>query len=131
MRKKSLRSWILCLLLLATVCVTYASTTILIGSLTTVNNTTANSSSVLATTFLPNPGSFLISDGGLTATTAMAVVVSFSLDNVNFTNVATNFPTTTAATTYTWNPSFSALPIWERVSVVTTNSVSAGVIIMQ
>lgn len=104
------------------------ASSVLIGSLTTVNNTTANSASSQIGSFLASPGTFSITNNGLSATSALTVNLQWSIDNSNWTNVATFNPPSTNAATYQWAPQVSAQPFWQRIQVVTTNNVQVGVI---
>ncbi len=99
----------------------------LIGTLPSVNGTT-NSPSITNTTVTLQPGSFLISNGGLSNTNALRVNLQVSVDNTNFVNVATYGPSSTNATTDAFNPSYTNQTIYIRAQVVTTNAVNVGVI---
>jgi hypothetical protein len=94
--------------------------------LQTVNNTTSNSTGLAVGTY-SGSGTFYIQNAGLTATNALKVNVQISADNTNFLTVATYWPAATNATVESYYPSFSA-PLYVRAQVVTTNSVSVGVV---
>ena len=97
-----------------------------LGSLVPVNNTTSNSASLLIGTFNMPAGTFLIQNGGLTATNALRVNVQLSVDNTNWLTVSTYWPSATNATTETYIPSYAAQSIYIRAQAVTTNSVNVG-----
>ncbi len=99
----------------------------LIGSMQNVNGT-ANSTGLVAGTVNVPRGTFLISNGGLTQTNALLVNVQYSLDNTNWLTMATYGPSSTNSTTDTFIPAISPPNIYMRVQVVTTNSVSMGII---
>ena len=110
----------------------FAGSSILVGSMATINNTTSNSVSVAAGTLTLPGGYFLIQNGGLTATNALVVNAQFSTDNTNFTTVATYYPTATNATTDKFFVSSAGLQtVYFRLSVVTTNSVQVGATFQQ
>jgi hypothetical protein len=103
-----------------------AAPVLIIGSLVTVNNTTAYSSTNACFTYSPTLQQFTIPHGALTATNALVLNIQVSTDQVNFTNAFTWYPTTTnAATEYIYA---GAVPVtnYFRVQCVTTNSVQVG-----
>lgn len=103
-----------------------AGSTILLGSMVTVNNTITNSAGIVIGNFSVPAGRFLIQNGGLSNTNALTVNVQLSLDDVNFTTVASYQPSVTNAVTDVFNPSFSPQNIYMRLQTVTTNSVQVG-----
>ncbi len=119
---------LICLLVVLLVAMATYAAIVWVGSMQTVNNTTYISGSNSVSTATYNPGTFLITDGGLTATTAMTIYLSWSMDGTNFFTNATFVPTVTNAGTYTWAPGPLAAPIWQRFSITTTNSVNVGII---
>jgi hypothetical protein len=117
---------ILAFLLFAFLSRTQAAPVLIIGSLVTVNNTTAYSSTNACFTYNPTLQQFTIQHGALTATNALVLNIQVSTDAVNFTNSLTWYPTTTnAATEYIYA---GAVPVtnYFRVQCVTTNSVQVG-----
>lgn len=72
---------------------------------------------------------FVIAYGGIgsTNTNDFRVEVQLSLDQANWTTVATYRATTTNGTVETFSPSFAAIQAYMRVSVTTSNTMSASV----
>lgn len=113
----------------------YAGSTIVIGSMAAVNNTTTNSAGVaLSPTAQPNPGTVLISYLAYPGTNGFTVNLQWGVDNTNFpwTVASWQSPTNTGGT-YSWQPSLTNVPlsIYERVQVVTTNYTTNSIIISQ
>jgi len=125
MKKHTAR--ILAALLLLTVAVTAWSSTLWEGSLTAVNNTTGYSATNQVGTLTINLSTLDISDGGLTALTALGVNFQLSFDQTNFLT-ETNFqcPSTNAGT-YPWQIGTLTIPVYARFAFVTTNNVNVGV----
>ena len=104
----------------------YAGTQILVGSLSTVNNTTYYTAAYnIGNAFVPS-GTFLFSDGGTTATNALSITIQVSFDQTNFTSVGTWYPPVTNAGTWPYTPFPTNMPIYMRGVVTTTNSVQVG-----
>lgn len=111
--------------LIGSVLTAFAST-IIFGSLITVNNTTTNSPGVQLGAYPTVPMTVYVTNTGLTATTALTANWQVSIDNTNFLTVATFNPPATNAGTYTWNIAATNQPIYSRFQLVTTNSVTVG-----
>lgn len=98
----------------------------LIGSLTTVSNTTAYSATNTTFNYTPYMQVFVVQHGLLTSTNALLLNFQQSVDQTNF------------LTTYSWRPSStnaayetisaSAIPVtnYFRIECVTTNSVQVN-----
>lgn len=100
----------------------WATSGILLGSMTTVNNTSSNSASVVAGTLTLPGGKVQLQHNGLAATNDIACVLQFSTDNTNFVALSTNWPSgTNAATENFYIPSTSPV-VYFRVVITTTNS---------
>ena len=103
-----------------------AAPVLIIGSLVTVNNTTAYSSTNACFTYNPTLQQFTIQHGALTATNALVLNIQCTVDQTNFVTAFTWYPSTTnAATEYIYA---GAVPVtnYFRVQCVTTNSVQVG-----
>lgn len=105
---------------------TLLASTIIFGSLITVNNTTTNSPGTQLGSYPTVPMTVYVTNTGLTATTALTVNWQVSIDNTNFLTVASYNPTATNAGTYTWPIAATNQPIYSRFQLVTTNSVTVG-----
>lgn len=121
---------LLALLFVVAVFLVHAATTTMIGSMTTVNGTT-NTAAVSLGNIYPPRGVFYIQNGGLASTNALLINVQLSIDGTNFYTVATYYPSVTNATTDAYAPTYSALPVYMRAQVVTTNAVQVGGIYTQ
>ena len=98
--------------------VTYAAT----GGASTNNGTPV----LIGTAYIATTPSFIISDGGTTATNAMVVYVQYGLDTNYFSTVATYTKAATNATDGVVTPGGITLRIYAQTKVVTTNSVTVG-----
>lgn len=104
-----------------------ADNTVAFGSLTTVSNTTANSSILQTNTAIVSVGSLVITTAGLHSTNEMNSYRTFSLDGVNWvTNGTIYSQSTTNAGTGTLPATALQIPIYMRQSVTTTGSVNFG-----
>ena len=83
---------------------------------------------LIGTAYIPNPPSFLISDGGTVTTNALAVYVQYGLSSVSnqMTTVATYTKSATNAADGTVSPGNITISIYAQTLVVTTNSLSVG-----
>ena len=103
-----------------------AAPVLIIGSLVTVNNTTAYSSTNASFSYNPTLQQFTISHGALTATNALVLNIQSSVDQTNFVSSYVWYPTTTnAATEYIYAGSVPVTNYF-RVQCTTTNSVQVG-----
>lgn len=103
-----------------------AAPILIIGSLVTVSNATAYSTTNQTFQNAPNMQMFTISHGALVSTNDLPLAIQSSTDQVNFTNSYVWYPSTTnAATEYIYA---GTIPVtnYFRVKVVTTNSVQVG-----
>jgi hypothetical protein len=126
-----MKKYILPILVTMLLCVvTYIdASTLWYGSLTTVNNTTAYSpTNSFPVSLNASAGNYLISDGGLTALTALAVNMQLSLDSNNWLTVASWTPSVTNSGTFSWSPGVLSQTVYQRFQFVTTNSVGVGVL---
>lgn len=124
---KKYTSTILAILLLASVAVTWAST-IVVGTLTTVNNTTAYSTTNTLPGFSPPAENYSITNAGLTATTALVINRQISVDGgTTWATVDTWSPAVTNPANVTWSTSPLVTNLLERLAIVTTNSVQLGI----
>jgi hypothetical protein len=103
----------------------HAGSSILVGSMSTVNGTFNSPTNALGTFSYPG-GRIAIQNGGLTDTNALVGKLQFSADGTNFITVAVYGPSSTNATTDTFIPSPAPVTIYYRFQVVTTNSVQVG-----
>lgn len=104
-----------------------ADTTSIMGTLATVNNTSSNTTAVVSGTVTLPRGTFSVSNGGLTATNACAVIEQVSVDGLNWTSVRTNYFTATNAATQAFaGGNVAALSVSTRLLFTTTNSVNVG-----
>ena len=116
----------LAVLLLAT-CHGKSSPLTLIGSLVTVNNTTAYSSTNAIQTPQVSLQVFQFSNGGLTATNAAVLYVQISPDTTNWFNVGNPYYfAQTNQGTYPYYPPATNFTVYLRVQATTTNSVGLG-----
>lgn len=121
----------LCALLAAIGCLVMRAGTpsLLVGNLTTIDNTTNNTAATSFGSFVLFPWmNFSITNAGLTATNALTIRGQFSLDGSNWVTVTTWNPSTTNATNIVWSPQPSAQSASYRLQVVTTNSVDLNII---
>ena len=102
----------------------------LLGSPVTVNGTTNSSAATIAYAGVPQ-GTFYIYNGGLASTNALVAYRQVSIDGSNYVTIATYRPTATNTVTDTFGSDPTNMPIYSRVQIVTTNSVSVGVTIQQ
>jgi len=104
----------------------FGGITTIVGSMSTVNNTTFYTSAYqLGTVTLPS-GTFVLSDGGTTATNALTVTIQVSFDQTNFVTVGSWNPPVTNAGTWSYNTLPTNMTCYVRGVVVTTNSVQVG-----
>ena len=122
---------ILVLIVIGIVLTVKAATYVIVGSLTTVNNTTNNTASIGVGTFYYPRGTFYITNTGTTSTQALTINIQASIDNSNFVTVATYNPSVTNAVQDTWQPNYAAQSIYFRAQVITTNSVTLGGVYQQ
>ena len=116
------------------------STTTNLLNLTTVIGTNNGTSVALTGVWLP-PRTFIFQHTGITnlngtwgsgsfttngVTNAIVRYVQISLDNVNWTSIYTNVPSSTNASLETVTPSFNDQSIYIRVQTVTTNGIGAA-----
>jgi len=125
---KQLRSTLLGLALLATVAITAWSSTLWEGSLTTVNNTTAYSTSNTVTSVSLSAGNYVISDGGVGAGSNLTVNLQWSFDGTNFGTVATWSPSATNSETVPWNIGTLAPQVWQRFQIIAVGSIGVGIL---
>ena len=111
-----------------------AAQTQLFGTLTTVtvNNTSSNSPAI-SLVLSQNPSGYIqVTHGALTNLTSLTMTGQLSLDGTNFvTATAVWTPTTTAATTENWTPSWTLPPLYFRSVATTTNNVNVGTAYVQ
>ena len=98
----------------------------IVGTLTTVSNTTAYSSTNVTFNYVPYMQKFIVQHGTLTNTNSLVINFQQSADQINF------------VTTYTWRPSStndayetisaSTIPVtnYFRLQIVTTNLVQVN-----
>ena len=98
--------------------VTYAAS----GGASTNNGTPV----YIGSAYLAVSPSFLVSDGGTTATNALTVYVQYGLDTNYFATVATYTKTATNATDGLVSPGAVTIRLYAQTKVITTNSVSVG-----
>ena len=91
-----------------------------------VNGTNNGNSTALSAFYLP-PTAFLIPNGGLASTQALAGDFQISLDNTNFVTFSTYAPSITNAQSDTYTPATSTpITVYARFRVRTTNAVNVG-----
>ena len=105
------------------------ASSVLLGGLTTVNNTTSNSTSVIVSSVTVPSQRLFVSHSGLTSINNLVGYAQVSLDGTNFVNIATYTPSSTNAETESVTMGSSSNAIYLRFSAVTTNSVGVGVIL--
>ena len=105
------------------------ASSVLLGGLTTVNNTTSNSTSVIVSSVTVPSQRLFVSHSGLTSINNLVGYAQVSLDGTNFVTVATYTPSSTNAETESVTMGSSSNAIYLRFSAVTTNSVGVGVIL--
>ncbi len=83
---------------------------------------------LIGSAFIPNPPSFLISDGGVVNTNALTVYVQYGLSTASnqMSTVATYTKSATNATDGTVSPASITINIYAQTLVITTNSVPVG-----
>jgi hypothetical protein len=97
------------------------------GTLSTVNNTTTNSVALQTNSQPVAVGTFVISNGGLASTNALAGIRQFSVDGTNWIGLGAAYtPSGTNAGSDTIAPQVITIPVYLRFSVTTTNSVQVG-----
>lgn len=106
---------------------TYATPTLLIGSLVTVNNSTSNSPVVQALGNTTASQTLTITHGALTATNAFYIAGQFTVDQTNyFTSPVVWYPYYTNATTEYIPANYFTFTPYFRAQVTSTNSVQVG-----
>jgi hypothetical protein len=100
-----------------------------VGSSVAVNNTTSTfTTNTFGNYNFPFINYTITSTGGLSTNTQETVNFQFSLDNVNWTTVATYHPSSTNAVTDYWSPATAQQNIYQRLQVVTTTNVSLNIV---
>lgn len=96
--------------------------------------TTATGQTILFTNANLPSRTYLVQHTGITGqvssvsgTNSLKVNVQFSLDNANWTTVATYTPARTNATVDAFTPNVSRVNVYMRTQIVTTNTVTTGV----
>ena len=102
-----------------------AGSTLILGSMTTVNGTTNTAGTLIGSVYPPR-GTFSIQNGGLSSTNELTVNVQLSIDGTNYFTVGTYIPSATNATTEAYTPTFTGVSIYMRAQVVTTGAVQVG-----
>lgn len=105
----------------------WAASGILLGSMTTVNNASSNSTAVTAGTLTLPGGKVQLQHNGLAATNDIKCVLQFSTDNTNFVSISTNYPAGTNAATENFYVPSTYPSVYYRVVITTTNSQSVFV----
>jgi hypothetical protein len=103
-----------------------ATPTLLVGSLVTVNNTSSNSPTIGALTYVPASQQFTISHGALTATNAFYLTFQPTLDGTNYVSSGVWYPFYTNACTEIIPPGYFTITNNFRVVITSTNSVQVG-----
>jgi len=116
---------LLCSILLCALCA--HAQTIIVGSLTTVNNTTAvSTTNVIGTVAIPRNVFTFQDNGGMATTNQLVFNVQVSVDTNSWITVASSSPTGTNAASWTFIPNYSAQPVLMRLQVVTTTNVAVA-----
>ena len=103
-----------------------ATTMSYIGTLATVNNTTSNSVAVAVGTFSIPRVTLAVQNGALTSTNALRINVQLTTDGTNYVTIASGWPSSTNAGSWTLSPTFTNQTISLRIQTVTTNSVTVA-----
>lgn len=96
---------------------------LIFGSGATVNGTAYSSTNVLGSVY-PSRPVLMVQHGTMSATNAMTIAFQISSDGTNWITVDTFYPTSTTATNESYTPAYTAVPLYYRGMIVTTESVT-------
>lgn len=100
-------------------------------NLSVISNTTSNGNSFSLTGVYLPPRTFIIQNNGLANTNALTGSNQFSLDGSNWVTLSIYQPAVTNSMADTYTPNVGSVTIYQRIILVTTNSVTAGVTMLQ